>query len=162
MSGIPIARMRRTHENLWYAVLFNLEGKPVDSDGQPDKKRANEVVFAPSRSSPKNVDWDVFHASVGHVRESPLQASAKSMNFELTGHLHPCEGCLAAKCIRKPILKQTATRSSKKLGRDRSRWGSGNGGSWGSDILLSFGTTTLARYMWRYFLANKSDTPRAL
>lgn len=45
-----------------------------------------------------------------------LTASAKFKDVKLTGHMHSCEGCLAARGIEKAISKRMVTRSDKKLG----------------------------------------------
>lgn len=84
------------------------------------------------------------------------------MGVKLSGHLHPCEGCLAAKGIRKSIPKATQTPSDMRLGpvfadltglkKPMIR-----GGKWYA-IVLSDNCT---RYTWVSFLT-KSDASCAL
>ena len=76
-----------------------------DTDDEPPDQ-ANQAVVAPAKASPKTVDWHVFHASVRHMSNELLSASAKSVGVTLTGHLHQYEGCLAAWGIRNPFLSR--------------------------------------------------------
>lgn len=59
--------------------------------------QANRTVVAPSHTPAKEVDWNVFHISVGHISNELLTVSAKSMGMIFTRHLQPNEGCLGAK-----------------------------------------------------------------
>ena len=127
------------------------------SDAESDTKVddvANKAVVAPSRSPPTVLDINAFHACVGHVHEPLLSVTAKSMGIKLTGTLHSCEGCLAARGIRKPIPKQTATRADKRLSRifaDLS--GPKETRALGGKRYVIVFRDDLSRYMWTYFLS---------
>ena len=117
IQGFPVTRKRRhdleESEDIRACDEFGYES---DTDDEPSDQ-VNQAEVAPAKASPKTVDWNVFHASVGHMSRELLSATAKSMGVTLTGHLHQCEGCLAARGIRKSIPKSTETRSVKPFGR---------------------------------------------
>ena len=85
-------------------------------DAEPEQQRANQAVVTPGRSPLKEVDIIFFHSVCAHSHEKLVRATAKSMNFKLTGKLRECEGCMVAKGTRAPIAKQTSNRSDRKLG----------------------------------------------
>lgn len=106
IQGFPVAK-NMTHEMGEPGNLLNCNQLVGVSTNVEPSDQVKQGVVAPSRSPPKEVDWNVFvfHASVGHMCEALLAVSAKPMGVELAGHLHPCVGCLAAKVIRKQIPK---------------------------------------------------------
>lgn len=60
--------------------------------------QTNQAVVEHGRAPhPKQVSWNIFHVSVGHMGKALPTASAKIMGVTSTGLLDPCEACLAAR-----------------------------------------------------------------
>ena len=100
IQGLPVTRkIRRDMEESENIRACDEFGNESDTDDEPSDQ-VHQAVVAPAKAPPNTVDWNVFHASVGHMSRGLLSATAKSMGVTLTGHLHQCEGCLAARGIR--------------------------------------------------------------
>lgn len=86
--------------------------KKVKSEGDSLLEEGRQVVLAPGKTGPKEVDWNMFHASHGHASWVRLKATAKAQ-----GIIKPCEGCFIAKGLRAPFSRSTTCRSSGRLGQ---------------------------------------------
>lgn len=119
LQGFPVKKSLRREMtesgNLLSCDQYGAVGDTVDEASA----QATRADLAPCRFPPKEVEWNAFHAFVGHTGKDFLAASALSMNLRVTGRIHPCEGFLAAKEIRGPIPQQEPD-SELKLGRDYS------------------------------------------
>ena len=62
--------------------------------------------------SEKRVDINLCHEQLGHVHESMLIRTAKSMGVTLTGELRPCIHCALAKAKQKNVNKLDTHRAT--------------------------------------------------
>lgn len=74
-------------------------------------------MLAPGKTEPKDVDWNLFHASYAHASRLRLKAAVRALDVTLSGAFKPCEGCSIAIGLRAPISRSTTCRSSERLGR---------------------------------------------
>ena len=137
--------------------------KKVDSGGNPLLEEGRQAVLAPGKTRPKEVNWNLFHASQGHASRSRLKATAKTLGVKLTGTFKQCEGCFVAKGLRAPIPKSTTCRSNEPLGRifcdlSGKKEVVGPGGKQYAMVFRD----DYSRYQWVYFLVSKTDTSKAL
>ena len=91
--------------------------KKVDLSGNPLHEESRQAVLAPGKTGPKEVNWNLFHASQGHASRLRLKTTAKTLGVKLTGTLRQCENCSVAKGVIDPIPKSTTCRSNEPLGR---------------------------------------------
>ena len=66
---------------------------------------------------PSAADINEFHCSHGHMHGDLLRKTAKQIGVKLQGQLMPCQGCLEAKGIRKPVKPLIYTRATKPAER---------------------------------------------
>ena len=103
-------------------LVFPLRGNTYQVSGYREKHSiqspfAGNAVIAPGHQPSLSVDINIFHCSYGHVHESLLRSTVRSMGITLEGTLQPCAGCSQAKGLRRAIPPKTLTRTGKKLGR---------------------------------------------
>lgn len=90
-------------------VLSGIE--KVDLDGSSLLEEGRQAMLAPGKTRRKEVEWNLLHASHGHISMMRLKATAKALGVTLTCTFKLCEG------LRAPISRSTTCRSSERLGR---------------------------------------------
>ena len=80
------------------------------------KEKVHAVIAPWARPTPSTAaDINDFHCSHGHMHEDLPRKMAKKIGVKLQGQLAPCQGCLEAKAIRKPVKSVTHTRAAKPV-----------------------------------------------
>ena len=143
----------------------NFDGMLIASAYRLGEASVGTVLAALTPANPKHettMDINDFHNIYAHSHEGLLRTTAKRLDTKLVGDMHACSGCSMSKAIRKGIVRETKTRSDKKLGRVFVDLGGRKDiASVGGKHYPMIVKDDFTRRAWLYFLKNKSDAGSA-
>ena len=128
---------------------------PYD-DASPQPPAMVAAMMRPGPPSSMNVND--FHNSLGHANVKALYETAKQMGIKLTGIQEYCDGCAAAKAIKRTVPK--VVKSSRRSSRPFQRIFMDLAGGYpkytgGANYLMQF-LDDYTNFGWTVFLGDKS------
>ena len=124
--------------------------------------RANEEQLTLVLDEGKKINKGKLHQMLGHPSEDKLRATAKEMNWELTGRSEKCEDCALGKSRQKNLPKETKPRSKVKGERLFVDIAPMKHVSLGGSRYWLIAMDDSSNYVWSFFLKRKSETSKII